>query len=213
MLAQQESMYSQYMIQPFMNSSKQQPEMSTSALLEEAYAKTGFDHKPKAKKLQIYAPTNTAYHANKQPPTKDKPKDTKLKGPRMPQEIAAKLQEKLDKTKVLNAKHIEDIDRMITEVKLLRLESMDSEQKAPVAAAKYRFYQEIRCYVSDLSECLDEKFPKIAELEQRSIALMSKCNITLIERRRQDVRDQAKEMTDAISKFMIEHDLRFMNVF
>jgi GC-rich sequence DNA-binding factor len=195
--AQQESVYSQYMIQPFMNSSRHhQAEASTAEQLQEAYARSGVDHnKPKAKKLQIYAPT-THIAARK---AESKPKD-QTKKLRMPHEIAGKLHEKLETTKTLHAKHIEDIDQMLTEIKLLRLEAMDAEQKAPLAAAKYRLYQEIKCYLTDLTECLDEKLPKIVGLEQRLMALMAKHRSTLVERRRQDVRDQAKEMADALSK-------------
>jgi GC-rich sequence DNA-binding factor len=178
------------MIQPFMNSSK---EISTAEQLQEAYARSGVDHKPKAKKLQFYVPINNQHKKNE-----TKPKDTKKL--RMPQEIAAKLSEKLETTKTLHAKHLEDIDKMMAEIKLLRLEAIDAKQKAPVAAAKYRFYQEIKCYMTDLTECLDDKLPKIVALEQRFMTLMSKHRTTLIERRRQDVRDQAKEMADAMSE-------------
>lgn len=42
--------------------------------------------------------------------------------------------------------------------------------------------------------------PKIVELERKSITVMSKQSNALIERRRQDVRDQAKEVTQTTSK-------------
>lgn len=52
----------------------------------------------------------------------------------------------------------------------------------------YRFYQELRGYITDLVECLDEKVGLINTLEQRAMDLLAKKSEWLIERRRQDVR-------------------------
>lgn len=69
------------------------------------------------------------------------------------------------------------------------------QQQAPKAAERFRFYQELRGYVTDLVECLDEKVGVIAELEQKALNLMAYKAQYLMERRRQDVRDQAEEIT------------------
>lgn len=45
------------------------------------------------------------------------------------------------------------------------------------------------------------QIPKIVEWERKAISVMSKQSNMLIERRRQDVRDQAKEVTQAGSKY------------
>lgn len=50
----------------------------------------------------------------------------------------------------------------------------------------------------DLSEI---QVPHIVELEKKAIGLMAKHANHLIERRRQDIRDQAKEISDSSSKF------------
>uniref|UniRef100_A0A0P6K0Q7 Putative transcriptional regulator binding to the gc-rich sequence n=1 Tax=Aedes aegypti TaxID=7159 RepID=A0A0P6K0Q7_AEDAE len=197
--AHQESVISQYMIQGFSQSYQSNEDdsaLSTRALLEQAYAKTSGLSKAntKASSAGLIARVATAG------------KDQKASGPRMPQEILKQLTEKLQTTKELNFKHITDIEKITQEVKVLKLDHLQSEQKAPVAAAKYRFYQEIKCYVSDLVECLDEKLPQIVALEQRAIATMAKYSSMLIERRRQDVRDQAKEMADANKGVKRQHD-------
>ncbi|XP_062698152.1 PAX3- and PAX7-binding protein 1 [Aedes albopictus] len=197
--AHQESVISQYMIQGYSQSYQSNEDdsiLSTGALLEQAYAKTSGLTKAstKAASAGLIARVATAG------------KDQKASGPRMPQEILKQLNEKLQTTKELNFKHITDIERITQEVKVLKLDHLQSEQKAPVAAAKYRFYQEIKCYVSDLVECLDEKLPLIVGLEQRAIATMAKYSSMLIERRRQDVRDQAKEMADANKGIRRQHD-------
>lgn len=193
--AQQESVISQYMIQGFSQSSYQgvdEESLSTAALLEQAYARTTGLTKTNTKAASAKLISRVATGGKQ---------EQKISGPRMPQEILKQLSGKLETTRELNYKHITDIEKITQEVKLLKLDHLQCEQKAPVAAAKYRFYQEMRCYVSDLVECLDEKLPAIVALEQRVLSLMAKYSSMLIERRRQDVRDQAKEMADASSKF------------
>lgn len=136
-LAQNESVFSQYMIQPASVVAPEQ-NMSTGALLEQAYARNCLE-KPK----QMLSSTAKS--------------ESKTSGPRMPQEILQKVRERLTQVADLNAKHTRDIEEMTTEMKMMKIEALDCEQKAPAAAAKYRFYQELRGYVSDLVECLDEK--------------------------------------------------------
>ncbi|XP_055608528.1 PAX3- and PAX7-binding protein 1-like [Uranotaenia lowii] len=191
--AHQESVISQYMIQGYQQhpfTTADDEAISTAALLEQAYAKSGniglTKLSTRAASSDLISNVKTA---GKQ--------DHKATGPRMPQEILKQLSDRLETTRDLNYKHINDIERITTEVKVLKLDHLQSEQKAPAAAGRYRFYQEIKCYVCDLVECLDEKLPQIITLEQRAIALTSKYSTMLIERRRQDVRDQAKEMADA----------------
>lgn len=175
--AQKEStIYSQYFRAHSPVLEKPSKQMSTGNLLEQAYARSTLE---KPRKL-------VALKAEK-----------KSAGPRMPAEVLSKMAERLAQVKELNASHENEIDRISREIQLMQLETMQSEQNAPVAASKYRFYQELRSYVQDFVECLDEKLPRIVELERKSIAIISKQAHTLIERRRQDTRDQAKEATQS----------------
>lgn len=64
---------------------------------------------------------------------------------------------RLYKVKELHEKHLLDIDQITKDLKIMKMDEIDCEQKAPIAAIKYRFYQELRGYVTDLVECLDEK--------------------------------------------------------
>lgn len=150
--------------------------MSTGNLLEQAYARSAFE---KPRKMLIATQKS----------------ETKPSGPRMPEEVFKKMQERLTQVKELNATHLSEIDRITRDLQLMKMNAMQSEQNAPIAASKYRFYQELRGYVLDLIECLDEKLPKIVELERKAIAVMSKQSNLLIERRRQDMLDQTKEAT------------------
>ena len=180
--AQQESIYSQYLIQPFSNSinsngnGNDKSNLSTAQLLEQAYSHTNYE---------------IAKHVHKQ-----KTKETKTTGPRTPKEIVKMLKDKLCTAMDLNRKHFNEIDRITADFKTIEIDLIECLENVPVAAGKYRFYQELKGFISDLVECLDEKLPSIVSLEERTVNVMGQYSKRLIERRRQDVRDQAKEVTE-----------------
>lgn len=182
LISAQESMFSHYMIQPFTHSfnnsnSNSEPQLTTAELLEQAYSQTNFEV---AKRLR-----------------KEKKKEpAKASGIKTPQEILKNINEKLRSSREQNHKNFLEIERITEEFETIQIDMHDCEKNGPVAAAKYRFYQELKLYMEDLIECLNEKLPEITALEERSISVMGKYSRKLIERRRQDVRDQAKEITD-----------------
>lgn len=152
MSAQQESMFSQYMIQPFSNSFSnmsvdKDKHLTTAELLEQAYSHINYEVNKKTKKQQMKTQ-----------------KDGKVAGPKTPNEIMKLLTDKLDSSTELNRKHFNEIERITQEVENIRLDLIDCEKNAPLSAAKYKFYQEIKFYVSDLVECFNEKV-KINENE------------------------------------------------
>lgn len=139
--AQQESAYSQFMMQPLnaiTSGHDNDINLTTGALLEQAYAKSSFE-RPR----QVLISTQH--------------QESKPSGPRMPFEIYQKLTDRLTQLKDINRTHYLDMDRLSEELINLKTEEEDCEERAPIAAAKYRFYQEIRGYITDLIECLDEK--------------------------------------------------------
>jgi GC-rich sequence DNA-binding factor len=180
MSAQQESTFSQYLIQPFSfnsSSTNNKPPLTTAELLEQAYSQTNYE---------------MAKHIKK-----DKKKEAmKSSGIKTPQEILKNINDKLRLSREQNHKNFLEIDRITEEFTTLKIDLQESKANGPTAAVKYRFYQELKLYVEDLVECLNEKLPEITALEEKSIDVMGKYARKLIERRRQDVRDQAKEITD-----------------
>lgn len=82
---------------------------------------------------------------------------TKATGPRMPDEVQKKLRDRLDQVRELHGKHVGEIEQIGDRLKDLRVTETECAENAPVAAIKYRFYQELRGFVTDLVECLDEK--------------------------------------------------------
>lgn len=181
MNAQQEA-YSHFLIKDGSNdSSSASVQVSTKNRLDQAYASSNLS-KPQLLKS----------HATKV---------EKKAGPRMPHEIYDMMRDRLKQAKELNESHIGQIQKITNDMNVLALEELECEQNAPVVAAKFRFYQELKGYVLDLIECFDEKLPKINELERKYVAAAIKYSNFLIERRRQDVRDQAREVTQTQSKF------------
>lgn len=184
--AHQESTFSQYMIQPFSNTfsnsnSNDEPKLTTAELIEQAYSQTNSEVAKRLRKEKKKEPVKTS-------------------GIKTPQEILKAINDKLRASREQNHKNFIEIDRITEEFETIKIDLKDCDQNGPVAAAKYRFYQELKLYFEDLIECLNEKLPVITALEEKSLSVMGKYSKKLIERRRQDVRDQAKELTDT-SKF------------
>lgn len=125
--------------------------------------------------------------------------------PRTPQAIIDKLKEHYDNVSQSRDSHNLQLEQTKKDISLLTDELEDLKLKAPKAAERFRFYQELRGYITDLVECLDEKVGVIMNLEQRALELLSKRSDWLIERRRQDVRDQADEITN-LGKNSVKRD-------
>lgn len=184
MNAHQDSAFSQYLIPPISNkvSSKDEKTLTTAELLEQAYSQTNYEIAKQLKK------------------EKKKTETVKSAGIKTPQEILKIISDKLRSSRELNHKHYLDIDKITDEFTAITIDLEESKTNGPQAALKYRFYQELKLYTDDLIECLNEKVPQIAALEDKTLNVMSKYSKVLIERRRQDVRDQAKDITDTSKK-------------
>lgn len=116
--------------------------------------------------------------------------------PKTPEMIVQKLREHYENVRQSREKHEKQLEKTQEDIKLIKKEIEELKIKAPEAANRFRFYQELRGYITDVVECLDEKVGVIEALEQRAMDLMAKKSDWLIERRRQDVRDQAEEATN-----------------
>ncbi|XP_069680870.1 PAX3- and PAX7-binding protein 1 [Periplaneta americana] len=116
-----------------------------------------------------------------------------------PQAVANKLRDRLASLREVHARHKTDLNRVTDELASTKAEREHLEMEKPLLAQKFRYYQELRGYVTDLVECLDEKVPVIAALEQRMLSLLKRRADELVERRRQDVRDQAEELAPTMA--------------
>ncbi|CAL1673138.1 unnamed protein product [Lasius platythorax] len=135
------------------------------------------------------------------PPSIQPPDPTKIV-PLTPQEVVSRMRARLDSLKEVHKRHQEDQERLEQELLQTVKELDEGEVRTPHYAQRFRYYQELRGYVTDLVECLDEKLPLVIELEQRWLDLYGERSTELMERRRQDTRDQAEEITAARGQAM-----------
>ncbi|XP_044266326.1 PAX3- and PAX7-binding protein 1 [Tribolium madens] len=126
--------------------------------------------------------------------------------PRTPQMIADKLREHYQSVCESRENNIKKLQQNQQDIEQISKELDELKTKAPVAAERFKFYQELRGYITDLVECLDEKVGVIASLEQRAMDQLAKRSEWLIERRRQDVRDQAEEATNKAGMKKVTED-------
>ncbi|KAK0096085.1 hypothetical protein PV326_006499 [Microctonus aethiopoides] len=130
------------------------------------------------------------------PPCIQPPDPTKVV-PISPQEVVEKMRARVSSLIQVHRRHELDQIQLQDELQQTLKELDEAEVRAPQLAQRFKYYQELRGYVTDLVECLDEKLPMVIGLEQRWLNLYGERSIELMERRRQDTRDQAEEITSA----------------
>ncbi|XP_059485631.1 PAX3- and PAX7-binding protein 1 [Neocloeon triangulifer] len=128
-----------------------------------------------------------------------------------PEELCRLLRDRLCTLKETQRRHSVERGNLLLEMEDMEKNSEKIVSNGPERSNRYQFYQNLRGYVTDLVECFDEKVPELDQLEQRFINVLKKKSNFLVQRRRQDVMDQA---TDAAAKTrsvgmpapIIEHD-------
>ncbi|XP_012277672.1 PAX3- and PAX7-binding protein 1 [Orussus abietinus] len=130
------------------------------------------------------------------PPSIHPPDPTKIE-PISPEDVVNKIRGRLETLKEIYHRHQRDQEQLDEELEQTVKELDQGETRAPQLAQRFRYYQELRGYVTDLVECLDEKLPLVVGLEHRWLDLYGDRSNELMERRRQDTRDQAEEITTA----------------
>ncbi|XP_063971930.1 PAX3- and PAX7-binding protein 1 [Diachasmimorpha longicaudata] len=130
------------------------------------------------------------------PPSIQPPDPTKIV-PITPQEVVEKMRARVTSLQQVHRRHQLDQVQLQDELDQTLKELDEGSGRAPELAQRFRYYQELRGYVTDLVECLDEKLPLLMGLERRWLDLYGDRSNELIERRRQDTRDQAEEITSA----------------
>merc|ERR550532_1397916 len=111
------------------------------------------------------------------------------------QGIKDRLKDRIQSLREISKRHESDLDRAHDDMFLSRSEINKYEESLPKTATNHRYYQDLRGYVTDLVECYDEKLMTIKYLEDKFYKSKSDMTKKLMERRRQDVRDQMKELS------------------
>ena len=101
------------------------------------------------------------------------------------------MRSKLVAMKEVHRRHKMDADRALDVLVETETEIDRVGDEVPKLSVKHKFYQELRGYVTELTDCYDEKVETIAYLEGRINKVNSEQRGKLRERRRQDVREQA----------------------
>ena len=110
--------------------------------------------------------------------------------PGIRERMAARLQGMREQHK----RHQLDEDRAVDDLVESQREVERLGGDIPRLAEKHKFYQELRGYMTDLTECYDEKMVVVQYLEGRVSKLQAEWAGKLRERRRQDVKDQAEQL-------------------
>ncbi|XP_041351810.1 PAX3- and PAX7-binding protein 1-like [Gigantopelta aegis] len=107
--------------------------------------------------------------------------------------VTKRLKDRLESMDEVYRGHKMEYDKLTTNL-ADTAESIDEcDGKSASLEERYRFFQEMRGYVRDLVECLNEKVPIINDLELRLFNLMKTRADKLLQRRQQDVRDQCQD--------------------
>lgn len=99
----------------------------------------------------------------------------------------------LNEMKLVHKENCLKLDEINTALDEQAETRMQCEDERPKLEKRLRFYQELRYYVLNLVELLNEKVPLIEGLEKRFCHVLRKMSVMIIDRRRQDVRDETEE--------------------
>ncbi|CAG5133243.1 unnamed protein product [Candidula unifasciata] len=104
--------------------------------------------------------------------------------------------------------HKNELDKIVSDIADAKENIESCEKRAPNLESRFRFFQELRGYVRDLVECLNEKVPGIVELENRVNSLLKARADRLIKRRQQDVQDQCRDYMTSTARVKVDVEAR-----
>lgn len=111
------------------------------------------------------------------------------------QGIKNNLKERLESLNEVHRRHQNDADKAIDSLVTSQAEIERLEVLIPQQEKQYQFFQELRTYLSNLIECFNEKIVNIKYLEEKYHASRRQVVNTIMDRRREDVRDQIIELS------------------
>ncbi len=95
--------------------------------------------------------------------------------------------------------HCNEADKIVDDVLFSQTTIEEKEAKLPGCVQKHQFYQDLRGYLTDLVECFNEKVTQIKFVQEKHHKLKADTLAKLVERRREDVRDQMRELSSSLS--------------
>jgi GC-rich sequence DNA-binding factor len=118
--------------------------------------------------------------------------------------IKDRLKKRLTLLDEVHKRHTSDADKIADELFASQTSIDERQARLPEVIRRHHFYQDLRGYVTDLVECYDEKLNNIKYVEERYHKSKSDMCQKMIERRRDDVRDQMRELsTNAVKPLQL----------
>ncbi|KAL4233284.1 PAX3- and PAX7-binding protein 1 [Mactra antiquata] len=104
--------------------------------------------------------------------------------------LIKRLKDRLNTMDEVNRSHKQEADKLEHDIEDSQMSIVNCEASVPKLEERFRFFQEMRGYVRDLVECLNEKVPEINHLESRMNNLLKNRSTKFTARRQQDIQDQ-----------------------
>ena len=109
--------------------------------------------------------------------------------------IRDRMKSRLEDMKEVHRRHEMDADRAVDDIVESQTKIDQMGEDIPNLSRNYKFYQELRGYMTDLTDCYDEKMITIGYLESRIDKVYSEQRGKIRERRRQDIGDQSEVLS------------------
>ena len=111
----------------------------------------------------------------------------------------------------INQRHLlflQEADKIVDDVMFSETTIEEKEKLLPETVSRHQFYQDLRGYLADLVECFNEKLANIKFVEDKYHKIKGDVTKKLIERRREDVRDQMRELSSVKSSvsYFLKHN-------
>ena len=121
--------------------------------------------------------------------TRDAPKSYNLEG------IKERLKKRISSLTEVHRRHVNDQDKTIDDLVESQTTIEEKEKVLPENIQRHQFYQDLRGYFTDYVECYNEKLKNIKYVEDKYHGLKASIYQKKIDRRREDVRDQMRELS------------------
>ncbi|XP_045198488.1 PAX3- and PAX7-binding protein 1-like [Mercenaria mercenaria] len=120
--------------------------------------------------------------------------------------LIKRLKDRLTSMDEVHRSHKQESDKLEHDIEESQMSIVNCEASAPKLEDRFRFFQEMRGYVRDLVECLNEKVPEINELETRMNNLLRNRSSKFASRRQQDIQDQCQSYMTNKSQVVVDVD-------
>ncbi|XP_052809923.1 PAX3- and PAX7-binding protein 1-like [Mya arenaria] len=117
-----------------------------------------------------------------------------------------RLKDRLTTMEEVHRGHKQEADKLEHDIEDSQMAIVNCEAGASKLEERFTFFQEMRGYVRDLVECLNEKVPEINTLETRMHTLLKNRAAKFASRRQQDIQDQCQAYMTNKAKVVVDKE-------